>query len=92
VLNARGRPADCVAIAYQTAEDQSWKVFAISDSFSMRAEIVKRFGTMEQLWSGWSATFPSSAVPVGAKISFWAVNADEPRLYQLKDESRAAAR
>jgi hypothetical protein len=91
-LNAKGRPADCVAIAYQTAEDQSWKVFAISDSFSMRAEIVKRFGTMEQLWSGWSATFPSSAVPVGAKISFWAVNADEPRLYQLKDESRAAAR
>jgi hypothetical protein len=43
---------------------------------------------MEQLWSGWRATFPKSAVPVGAKISFWAVDADQPRLYQLADESR----
>jgi hypothetical protein len=91
-LNTKGRPADCVAIAYQVDPDQSWTLFAISDSFAMRAEIVKRFGTMEQLWSGWSATFPRSAVPDGAKISFWAVDADEPRLYQLKDESGATAR
>ena len=91
-LDAKGRPADCVALAYQTPGEQSWTLFAISDSFAMRAEIVKRFGTMEQLWSGWSATFPSSAVPAGAKISFWAVDADEPRLYHLKDESGATAR
>ncbi|HZE12865.1 MAG TPA: hypothetical protein VE086_03830, partial [Chthoniobacterales bacterium] len=91
-LNTKGRPADCVAIAYQAAPDQSWTLFAISDSFAMRPEIVKRFGSMEQLWSGWSATFPRSAVPAGAKISFWAVDADEPRLYQLKDESGATTR
>lgn len=92
VLNARGRPADCVAIAYQTAADQPWTLCAISDSFSMRAEVVKRLGDMEQLWSGWSATFSEAAVPAGARLSFWAVDADEPRLYQLKDETGATPR
>jgi hypothetical protein len=47
---------------------------------------------MEQLWSGWSATFPQSAVPANARLSFWAVDADEPRLYRLKDESTGPAR
>jgi hypothetical protein len=88
VLKERGRPADCVAVAFQAAPDQDWTVFAISNTFEMRADAVKRFGTMEQLWSGWRATFPKSAVPVGAKISFWAVDADQPRLYQLADDSR----
>jgi hypothetical protein len=92
VLDAKGRPADCVAIAYQSAPGQEWILGAISDSFAMRFEIVKRLGTMEQLWSGWSATFPASAFPPGAKLSFWAVDADEPRLYQLKDESAATTR
>ena len=92
VLDAKGRPADCVALAYQAAADQPWILFGISDVFAMRPEIVKRYRTMEQLWSGWSATFPGSAVPAGAKISFWAVDADEPRLYRLTDETGAAAR
>jgi hypothetical protein len=90
VLNTKGRPADCVAVAYQTAPDRDWILCAISDSFAMRAEIVKRFGTMEQLWSGWSATFPRSSVPAGAQLSFWAVDADEPRLYRLKDPALPA--
>jgi hypothetical protein len=92
VLDAKGRPADCVVVAYQTAPDQEWILGAISDSFAMRFEIAKRLGTMEQLWSGWSATFPASAIPPGAKLSFWAVDADEPRLYQLKDERAATTR
>jgi hypothetical protein len=92
VLDAKGRPADCVAVAYQTAADQPWVLCAISDSFAMRAEIVKRYRTMEQLWSGWSATFPQAAVPAGARLSFWAVDADEPRLYQLKDETVQSVR
>jgi hypothetical protein len=58
----------------------------------MRPEIVKRLGTMEQLWSGWSATFPQTLVPAGAKLSFWAIDADEPRLYQLKDDSSTTTR
>jgi len=86
------RPADCVAIAYQTAADQPWTLCAISDSFSMRAEIVKRLGDVEQLWSGWSATFSDATIPPGARLSFWAVDADEPRLYQIKDESAATTR
>jgi hypothetical protein len=58
----------------------------------MRPEIVKRFHKMDQLWSGWSATFPKSAASPGAQFSFWAVDADEPRLYQLKDESAPRTR
>ena len=92
VLDAKGRPPDCVAIAYQLAPDQPWFLCAISDSFAMRPEIVKRLGTMEQLWTGWSATLPRSAFPPGAQLSFWAVDADEPRLYQLKDESGGSTR
>jgi hypothetical protein len=86
-LDAKRRPADCVAVAYRTAADQPWTLFAISDSFAMRPDIVKRFHLMDQLWSAWSATFPKTAVPPGAELSFWAVDADEPRLYQLKDET-----
>jgi hypothetical protein len=85
VLNAKGRPPDCVAIAYQTGLDQGWAVAAISDSFVLRADIVKRFGTMDQIWSGWSATLPANLIPPGAKLSFWAVDADEPRLYRIVD-------
>lgn len=92
VLDAKGRPPDCVAVAYQTASDEGWTLCAISDSFAMRPEIVKRLRTMEQLWTGWSATLSRSAFPPGAKLSFWAVDADEPRLYQLKDESGAGTR
>ncbi len=92
VLDEKGRPADSVAVAYQAAPGQEWRVCAISDSFAMRAEIVKRLGTMEQLWSGWTATFSQSAVPSGAKLSFWAIDADEPRLYQLEDESGSTTR
>ena len=85
VLDAKGRPADCVAVAYQAPPANEWTLCAISDSFAMRPEIVKRFQTMEQLWSGWSATFPRSAFPAGVKLSFWAVDADAPRLYRLED-------
>jgi len=84
VLDAKGRPPDCVAIAYQVAPEQGWILCAISDSFSMRPEVVKRLG-MEQLWSGWSVTLPRTAFPPGAQLSFWALDADEPKLYRLKD-------
>ena len=92
VLNAKGRPADSVAVAYQAAPDQGWIVCAISDSFTMRPEIIKRLKSIDQLWTGWSATFPQNAFPAGAKLSFWALDADEPRLYRLKDEAVATTR
>ena len=87
VLSTKGRPADCVALAYQTASDPEWIIFAISDSFEMRPALVKRFRNMDQLWSGWTATFPTTALPAGAKLSFWAVDADEPKLFLLKDNA-----
>lgn len=86
-LNAKGRPADSVLIAYQDPNDQEWIALTISDSFEMRADIVKRFRNLDQLWSGWSATFPRNAFPPGARLSFWAVDADDPKLYQLGDKS-----
>jgi hypothetical protein len=92
VLDGKGRPADAVAVAYQVAPDQEWILCALSDSFAMRPEIVKRLGTMEQLWSGWSVSFPQNAVPVNARLSFWAVDADGSRLYRLKDENAESAR
>lgn len=86
-LNAKGRPADCVVVAYQDPRDQEWIALTISDSFEMRPEIAKRLRNLDQLWSGWTATFPRNAVPAGAQLTFWAVNADEPKLYQLGDKS-----
>ncbi|MEY2564639.1 MAG: hypothetical protein QOH88_2832 [Verrucomicrobiota bacterium] len=85
VLRAKGRPADCVVVAYQTAADPEGIIYAISDSFEMRPALVKRFRSMDQLWSGWTATFPTTGLPAGAKLSFWAVDADEPKLYRLAE-------
>jgi hypothetical protein len=87
VLNMKGRPADCVLVAYQDSRSQEWIACAISDSFEMRGDIVKRFRSMDQLWAGWTATFSRSAVPPDAQFSFWAVNADEAKLYRLEDKS-----
>ena len=86
-LLAHDRPADCVAVAYRTQSDPDPVVFAISDAFEMRPASVKRFRSMELLWSAWTVSFPTNAVPPEATLSFWAVDADEPKLYQLPDDS-----
>jgi hypothetical protein len=84
-LNAKGRPPDGVLVAYETAPESGWVLCAMSDSFEMRPELVEQFHSMDQLWSGWSATLPLNAFPAKAKLSFWAVDADEPTLYRLSD-------
>jgi hypothetical protein len=86
ILNAKGRPADCVVVAYQNLPDQEWIALAISDSFAMRADTVKKYRAMDYLWAEWTATFPRSLIPPGAKLSFWALDADAPTLYLLKDD------
>ena len=86
LLKAKGRQADCIVIAYQTPDAEPI-VFSISDSIEMRWDIARRSSPNDYLWAGWTAKFPRSAIPAGAKLSFWAVDADEPRLYQLTDES-----
>ena len=90
ILNAKGRPADCVVVAYQNPPDQEWIALAVSDSFAMRADTVKKFRAMDYLWAGWTATFPRALIPPGAKLSFWALDADAPKLYLLKDDRSAA--
>jgi hypothetical protein len=82
LLKAKGRPPDCVVIAYQTPDAEPI-LFAISDSIETRWDIARHSWPNDYLWSGWTATFPASRVPPGAKLSFWAVDADEPKLYRL---------
>jgi hypothetical protein len=92
LLNAKRRPTDCVAVAYRATPNDDWMLCAISNAFAMRTEIVRRQQNLDQLWAGWSATFSDEAIPAGAEFSFWAVDADEPRLYQLKNEAAPTSR
>ena len=85
-LNAKGKPADAVLLAYQTPEGE-WVAFAMSDAVVRRRDIKKMFRNKDQLWSGWTATFRRDAVPAGAPISAWAVDIDGPRLYRLKQNA-----
>jgi hypothetical protein len=89
ILKEKGRPADGVVVAYQDPGNQEWIALALSDSFELWPNSVKRFRNLDLLWSSWSVTFPRNAFPSGARLSFWAVNAAEPRLYQLSYESSA---
>jgi hypothetical protein len=82
-LNEKGRPADAVVLAYETAE-QPPVIFAMSDNVAKRPEVARLLGTRRQLWTGWFATFPRDAVPAGASISAWGVDADGPTLYRLQ--------
>jgi hypothetical protein len=82
LLKAKSRQADCIVISYETPGAEPI-VFAISDSIELRWDIARHSWPNDFLWAGWSATFPRSAVPPGAKLAFWAVDADEPRLYRL---------
>ena len=86
ILNGKGRPADCVVVAYQNPLDQEWIAVAISDSFAMRVDTVKKYRAMDYLWAGWTATFARRLIPAGAKLSFWALDADAPKLYLLNDD------
>jgi hypothetical protein len=84
LLKAKGRPPDGVVISYELPGAEPI-LFAISDSVEMRWDIAKPSWPNDYLWAGWSATFPREAVPPGAKLAFWAVDADEPRLYRLDE-------
>ena len=86
LLKAKGRPADCVLVSYQLPGDEP-TLFAISNAIEMRWEIARRLPRPnDNLWAGWSVTFPRSTVPPNAKLAFWAADADEPRLYRLPDK------
>jgi hypothetical protein len=89
-LPNKGRPADCVVLAY--ADDRGeWIAFALSDAFENRPDVVRVLGKQQYLWTGWHASFPAGAVPPGKKISAWALDAKEARLYRLKSNEPAPA-
>lgn len=83
-LTGKGRPADCVVLAYGN-EKGEWIAFAISNAVESRPDVVQTVKDREQLWSGWRASFPRSEVPSGAPISAWAVDAKDAKLYRLKE-------
>jgi len=86
----KGRPADCVVLAY--ADDRGeWIAFALSDALENRPDVVRVLGKQQYLWSGWHASFSAEAVPRGKKISAWALDAKEARLYRLKSNEPSPA-
>lgn len=85
-LTGKGRSADCVVLAYGN-EKGEWIAFALSSAVESRADVVLRLQDPEQQWSGWRASFPRNAVPSGAQISAWAVDAKDAKLYRLKESS-----
>jgi hypothetical protein len=80
---AKNRPADAVVLAFANAQGD-WVAFAHSDAVLERPDIVRALGSAEQLWSGWRVVFPGNALPKGAEISAWAVDAKDAKLYRLK--------
>ncbi len=86
----KGRPADCVVLAY--ADDRGeWIAFAMSDAIESRPDVVRVLGKQQYLWSGWHASFSAEGMPRGKQISAWALDAKEARLYRLKSNEPAPA-
>lgn len=86
VLRTKRRQADGVAVFAESPGTEPTLV-ALSSSVEMRWDIARVGWPNDYLWSGWKATFSRSAVPAGARLSFWSVDADEPRLYRLEERS-----
>jgi hypothetical protein len=86
-LIGRHRPADAVLLAYADARGE-WTAFALSDAVIDRPDVVKTLRSSEQLWSGWRAGFSREAVPPGAEISAWGVDAKDAKLYRLQTRER----
>jgi hypothetical protein len=82
-LPASGRPADAVLLAYQVP-GEAWVPFALSDAMVRRRDIARLLKDQHQIWSGWAAVFPRSAVPENAAVGAWAVDIERPKLYRLK--------
>jgi hypothetical protein len=86
LLKIKGHPADCVVVSYELPGGEPI-LFAMSNSIEMRWDIARRSWPNDNLWAGWTASFPQAAVPPNAKLAFWAVDADEPKLYRLAEKN-----
>lgn len=86
-LKQKQRQADCIVLSYELPGEEP-VLFAMSETVEARPDISRRLHNQDQLWSGWTASYSGQAVPAGAKVSFWAVDADVPAFYRLNDTSR----
>lgn len=91
LLKAKGRVPDGVVISYEMPGAEPI-LLATSKSVEMRWDIARTSWPNDYLWAGWSATFPQEAVPQGAKLAFWAVDADEPRLFRFDEAPNNSTR
>jgi hypothetical protein len=87
ILKAKRRQADGVAV-FAALPGTEPTLVALSNSVEMRWDIARVGWPNDYLWAGWRATFPRNAVPAGAKLTFWSIDADEPRLYRLEEKLR----
>ena len=82
----KGRPADCVLVSYELPGEEP-VLFALSSSVELRWHLARHLARPnDNLWAGWKVAFPRAAVPLGATLAFWAVDAEEPRLYRIEEK------
>ena len=81
-LPGKGRPADCVVLAYEN-EPGEWIAVAVSSAVMARGDVAKVVHCPAQFWSGWQAQFSTAGLPKGARISAWGLDAKEAKLYRL---------
>jgi hypothetical protein len=84
------RSADCVVLTYER-EDREAIAFAMSNTIEMRPDVASEHRRRDWLWSGWRAVFRADAVPKGAKISAWAFDAKQAKMYRLGGVLNSAA-
>jgi len=87
-LPAKGRPADCVILAYEDHLGE-WIAVAASSAVVARGDVAREVHNVAQLWSGWQAEFSTAGLPKGARISAWGLDAKEAKLYRLKSPAAA---
>lgn len=83
LLPGKGRTADAVVLTYDTPTGDAI-AFAMSEEVINRREIARELHDKGKALCGWSATFPRTALPTGAQISAWAIDAKIPKLYRLE--------
>jgi hypothetical protein len=84
LLKTKKRPADCVVVSFELPGVPP-VVGAISDVVRNRWDIARYSRPNDDLWSGWGLTLPRASIPPGATLVFWAVDAEEPKLYRLNE-------
>ena len=87
-LPAKGRPADCVILAYENQPGE-WIAVAVSSAVVTRGDVAKVVHNPAHLWSGWQAEFSTAGLPKGARISAWGLDAKEAKLYRLNSSDTA---